>query len=582
MKDKTAIRALNQYLKASRKESVYLSFPEIEQIINQPLPDKAYQSKGWWYNRSNSPQAEAWLSASYRVVDHKDIVARHGVRFEKFTREGFRKYIYSKAFFSLMIYFVLPVVVGIVIFFISQAYSKSIERKELISNSLQIIELYYEAGNFESLDKMIYELIPTVKKEHDNILLCRLYSYLFSIEYSTLDMGAASIDWDKVNCLIEIGKEGLNIANKIENSSFIVEFNLNIGKVYKLLFDKSCDNSNADLALEYLCEASKEIAEMRLKPISTEEGMHKAMMTLEIDTMGCNIILTQIENLALLDFEGNTELGPGVTNLVSKLLVFLLLNEGDRMIIKNEVDMVNMLSDLSGLETVSLENYPNFDPLVYQQSIDVSARFETVAYLICFKHNVDSFGGISPDGYEETIEILQEFENYAKSAGAYDLLSNIYFDIIRVAFYSCMYEGNDNAMIIYNKYMNLWQNLSGQENISLIDYDKQFETISQGSLLDQYITEEERMLRGLSFSNNPSFYAFTSWDLAKHYIYKANQLMAEDVVEDNDMLEITMLLDKASKSCETALIYFTEERNQVMYLQLTTMLTDISARLSLR
>lgn len=58
--------------------------------------------------------------------------------------------------------------------------------------------------------------------------------------------------------------------------------------------------------------------------------------------------------------------------------------------------------------------------------------------------------------------------------------------------------------------------------------------------------------------------------------------MAEDVVEDNDMLEITMLLDKASKSCETALIYFTEERNQVMYLQLTTMLTDISARLSLR
>ncbi|MEQ8959203.1 MAG: helix-turn-helix domain-containing protein, partial [Coleofasciculus sp. C2-GNP5-27] len=45
-------------------------FTEIEEIMNDTLPDSAREKRAWWSNRSKGAlQASAWMEAGYRVED---------------------------------------------------------------------------------------------------------------------------------------------------------------------------------------------------------------------------------------------------------------------------------------------------------------------------------------------------------------------------------------------------------------------------------------------------------------------------------------------------------------------------------
>ena len=59
---------LSKYLKAERKDTVSLSFAELESILGFSLPKSAYAYRVWWSNGGHS-QAAAWLDAGYLVDD---------------------------------------------------------------------------------------------------------------------------------------------------------------------------------------------------------------------------------------------------------------------------------------------------------------------------------------------------------------------------------------------------------------------------------------------------------------------------------------------------------------------------------
>jgi hypothetical protein len=46
---------------------VELPFSEVEQIIDAKLPRSAFQHRAWWANTPSHAQANAWVSAGWRV-----------------------------------------------------------------------------------------------------------------------------------------------------------------------------------------------------------------------------------------------------------------------------------------------------------------------------------------------------------------------------------------------------------------------------------------------------------------------------------------------------------------------------------
>lgn len=49
------------------QDQVDLQFEEIERVINAELPRSAYQHRAWWANTPSHAQANAWVSAGWRV-----------------------------------------------------------------------------------------------------------------------------------------------------------------------------------------------------------------------------------------------------------------------------------------------------------------------------------------------------------------------------------------------------------------------------------------------------------------------------------------------------------------------------------
>lgn len=76
MKQESKYSFLMTYLLHHTEDTFTVSFHEIEKIIEQPLPTSAFLTQAWWSNRKvGGVQAQAWLSANFRVV-HVDLQDR--------------------------------------------------------------------------------------------------------------------------------------------------------------------------------------------------------------------------------------------------------------------------------------------------------------------------------------------------------------------------------------------------------------------------------------------------------------------------------------------------------------------------
>lgn len=59
---------LKEYLKKSKQEVIKLSFNDIENIIEDKLPESSYtHAQAWWSNNADHSQAISWLEAGYKT-----------------------------------------------------------------------------------------------------------------------------------------------------------------------------------------------------------------------------------------------------------------------------------------------------------------------------------------------------------------------------------------------------------------------------------------------------------------------------------------------------------------------------------
>ena len=68
MKTGSKYGPLFEYLRNNLAEEVTLSFLQIEEILQRPLPASARSQSVWWSNRRSGLQAAAWMDAGFRVV----------------------------------------------------------------------------------------------------------------------------------------------------------------------------------------------------------------------------------------------------------------------------------------------------------------------------------------------------------------------------------------------------------------------------------------------------------------------------------------------------------------------------------
>ena len=61
---------LAAHLKESGRDSVAMSFEEVEAAISEPLPPSAYRHRSWWSNNpNNNTSTRAWLDAGYKATE---------------------------------------------------------------------------------------------------------------------------------------------------------------------------------------------------------------------------------------------------------------------------------------------------------------------------------------------------------------------------------------------------------------------------------------------------------------------------------------------------------------------------------
>lgn len=61
---------LAAHLKESERDSVAMTFKEVEATIGKPLPPSAYRHRSWWSNNpNNNTSTRAWLDAGYKATE---------------------------------------------------------------------------------------------------------------------------------------------------------------------------------------------------------------------------------------------------------------------------------------------------------------------------------------------------------------------------------------------------------------------------------------------------------------------------------------------------------------------------------
>ena len=77
--------SLGEYLLAYKKDSIRLSFVELEEILGFPLPKSARKFRTWWTNdRTHSHAENGWLSFGWRVSNIN--LANESVQFNRIAK----------------------------------------------------------------------------------------------------------------------------------------------------------------------------------------------------------------------------------------------------------------------------------------------------------------------------------------------------------------------------------------------------------------------------------------------------------------------------------------------------------------
>lgn len=76
---------LGDFFSMKNEKSITLSMREIEEIIDDALPESAYKYVAWWSNSNTKahPHSRAWTEYGYKTVDVNNTILKKIIIFEK-------------------------------------------------------------------------------------------------------------------------------------------------------------------------------------------------------------------------------------------------------------------------------------------------------------------------------------------------------------------------------------------------------------------------------------------------------------------------------------------------------------------
>lgn len=550
---------LGCYLRQSERDVEYLTFDEIEKIIGDDLSDKE-RNPHWWYTDWKKKQAQVWLSSGFETTDIKFISIRKGVTFKKIKQNKRDKILFMQKLKTLFSRLIIPILVTLIASFIGLYISKG---KEL-ADSLQKIEMYYAMNDADKVEELIYEVIPELKRRKDNETLCGLYNLLFEFRYNKYTNDNILLDEDEIKIIKQPCLDGLDLADQNNYIYYSIIFNNHLGKLFKYQYDKSFDIKDANIALEYYKNADETYAIIGdniipvWKDFKTQEDIDIAFAGLEANIEIYDLYYLMVQNG---EFSLNDFVLQDVNNMYDNIFVRIIQYMGRVMMIHMDINR-----QISNSEFIY-----DYDSEMLFRGISVYSRSICLFYLLSSKYDTDIMKLSDNYTFEKVKNELIGIEEFALSQQQYDKLAYIYFDLSRVNYIEYITQGDLGSLSDFVVYLNNWVDLIGAQNITLREIDKYFFDITEGELLDYYIIELENALKNTSFSSNPLFFAYTKFELGKHYYYKAIELLGQQE-SDNCIMET---LSRALDCCYFARKYYTDNPNSQIYIEIELLISQI-------
>lgn len=550
---------LGTYLSKENRKIIYLSFEDIENIIENKLPPKAC-SANWWYNVPKRRQAEAWLSNGYMTIEANTIPIRKGVAFEKYTRNKINKIKYNRFFNIFLQFIIFPILVAIISSLIW--YNVTVENE--LNEKISIIKLNFSLQNYDGIENNVYELIPRLEERSKYKELCDLYDILFTVYFSEYTSANVRLCDKNLYILSEFSERGIYYANKIESAFYKIRFYNNLGMLYQFQYNNSLDIKDAQTALKYLFISDNIYEDTELGPIpikgrfETVEELNIALLGLEANSYIFDIYYSLIENG---EYSESDYKGESIVDLQDGVFIKWLTYYARTTVI---IGFLN--------EPEYFEHIINSNKTLIFHSLCQYERVASLLFILTRKFEDDFFLSKESFSYENAKNYLKQNAFLAQQRQDYSILSATYLELARINYMSYVFEGNEIAIEEFNNYLTLYLEITDREDLTLIEFEKYFSVISSGDLLDLYIIEVENTLENISFLDNPSLYSYTKWELGKHYYFKAL-----DLINHNESTElIKTLISYAKECCNSALIFFTYETNEKIYNEIQLLLSNIN------
>ena len=552
---------LGDYLKRQDKDKIYLTFKEIELIIGESLPRKAHTSQ-WWYNDARRNYTQSWLSNGYITINAKDIPSRNGVEFQRYKTNVANKIIYSTVIVRLIELMIIPIAVMLVGTMIWNYYNQSND----LNHRLKTINSYYNAEKYEKIEEEIYEIIPILEEQKNYGQLCELYDMLYHVYFSQYSSNNLMFKNSEIEIIRSVCRNGLEWAERDEDIYYMITFYNNLGAIYQYQYGKTMDLSDANTAIRTLEKADELYAETGggiipvLNSFSSTNDLEIAIAGMTANLMLFEIQFEMVQN-GEYTLDDIMELSEGVisNNIFFEVFRYLARSLFIYIDITCQVDEAGMDCDYS-------------EP-IFTRLVSGCSKYYSLFYTLTRKYDLND-GMFTKGSYslDDTRDKLFLAIIRSMKDENYEGIASIYMELARIYYYNWMFEDNDSSVAQFEYYFMQWFDWSNRKEASLDVIERYFDDISNGILLDLYIEELEEKIYGLSYTENPFLYAYTKYDLAKHYFYKANELAQTDGAKE----EVSSYLAMAKFNLESAFLFFSEDSYPRVYREIEMLLANIS------
>ncbi len=604
------LKLLSEHLQKQSDDAVYLNFDEIEQIIQQPLPDEAKTSYHWWDNNIHNPQSSAWLSSNYRTVDTYKMVYNKYVHFEKIPSTIRNSILYKKKarrfFWALLTIIIAPFLLWYVTYIITENIN--------VQEKIQIIETRLSLHETQEIEDTVHSITPYLESHKEYIKLCKYYNALLENQFKTFDKKTYDESSMDSNSIIELAKRCLSYAKQAESAYYKIVFYNTLGDIYFSLYKKTLNTAYAKNALisygngETIYRNTGDAPLLpQLKDLKTKEDVDTSLCGLQSIIGSYEVNSTLLGNGEYLfydlyafanriwlteDKQVNTKMFEGhfmqafISSSLSSFVLNDILNHADtsfREYIIGHPTIHQQLTIRGRYFALMFMISKKYNVNILQNYISMDGLFQILGdYNIYFINNKENqfkqdyeFNKIQYDDITAINELLENVLDTAKKYNLYDILYSTYYTLAQVNYMDYNHDNNQVSYNRYIKYRDLFSTLDKENNIAIYSFDQYLTTITDSELLSAYIEEMEKIMATISYKTNPCYYAYNARDLARHYLLDASNVFIMDESKEKSDVVLSKL-ESAKKYYDLSLIYFTPEKNQQMYQNIQLELIELA------